>query len=88
MDSKKDPVVNTNEEKKNILGNFDIDSFQKYILGFKKNGSPRAVYDVIRDYQKIKKRKKNKTKKDDDCIMYFPSLITNGKKKKKKKKKK
>jgi len=76
------------EPEKKILKNFDIDSFQKYVLGYKKNGSPRAIYDVFRDYQKMRKKKKKKSKSsDDEYVMYFPSLLKDKSKKKKKKKK-
>jgi len=79
-----------NTSKKKLMDDFNIDSFQKYVLGYKKNGMPRAVYDVFKDYQKIKKKKKKKDRssKDDEYIMYFPSLLNTKKKKKHKKKKK
>lgn len=66
------------------------DGFQKYILGTKKDGNPRALYDCIRDYTcedvKKKKKKKKKNKKNDDCTSY--SFYLNTKKKKNKKKNK
>lgn len=67
------------------------EGFQKYVLGTKKNGTPRAVYDVIRDYvepkgKKGKKKKKDKKKdKHDDASMYGFYLSSKKKKKKKKK---
>lgn len=66
------------------------DNFQKYILGTKKNGSPRAVYDVVKDYTKPKKDKKKKHKKNkkhnDSTYSFY--LNTKSKKHKKKKNKK
>lgn len=59
--------------------------FQQYILGTKKNGSPRAVYDVFKDYTKPKKKKKKKKNHHNDPSLY--GFYTGGHKKKKKKKK-
>lgn len=63
------------------------DGFQKYILGTKKNGTPRAVYDIVRDYTKPKKKKKKdkskKCKKGNSTYGFY----LNTKKKKKKHKK-
>lgn len=39
------------------------DGIQRYILGTKKNGQPRAVYDVIKDCLEPKKKSKKKDKK-------------------------
>ena len=66
---------------------------QKYILGTKKNGSPRAVYDVVKDYTEPKKKKKGKKKgkkknKVDIPTSYSFYLSTKSSKKKKKDKKK
>lgn len=63
---------------------------QKYILGTKKNGTPRAVYDVVKDYTKPKKKKKNKKKdkKHDVPASYAFYLSSKSSKKKKKNKKK
>lgn len=66
---------------------------QKYILGTKKNGVPRAVYDIVKDYTQPKKKKKNKGKKkgsnDTSSSTYSFYLDTKkGSKKKKKKKNK
>ena len=77
---------NSTDIKKTLLDNFSFESFQKYILGYKKNGSPRSIYDVIVDFQKTRRKKKKKKSKDDDCVIYFPTLTKNKKKKKKKKK--
>jgi hypothetical protein len=67
---------------------------QKYILGTKKNGAPRAVYDVVKDYTEPKKKKKGKKKKGkkknkvDVPASYSFYLSTKSSKKKKKDKKK
>lgn len=63
------------------------DNFQRYILGTKSNGQPRALYDVVKDYTRPKKKKKHK-KGDDNQLNDFRLLITSGGKKHKKKKKK
>jgi len=63
------------------------DNFQKYVLGYKKNGQPRAAYDVIKDvYIEPKKKKKKKHDKNNPYNTY--SFYMNAKKKKKKHKKK
>lgn len=79
-------LEDSTEIKKNLLDNFSFESFQKYILGYKKNGSPRSIYDVIVDFQKSRRKKKKKKSKDDDCVIYFPTFSKSKKKKKKKKK--
>lgn len=61
------------------------DNIQKYVLGTKKSGQPRAIYDVIRDYSSSKKKKKDK-KKDRTGNSF--DLYVNSKKGKKKKGKK
>lgn len=86
-----------NEEKKDniLLNNLAIistpENIQKYILGTKKNGQARAIYDIVKDYAKPKKKKKKKNKKkhngsNNDLTSY--SLYVTAKKKKDKKKKK
>lgn len=65
---------------------------QKYLLGTKKNGTPRAVYDVVKDYTKPKKKKKKKDKKDgikgsSSTYAFYLDSKKSGKKKKKKKNK-
>ena len=86
-----------NDEKKNnvLLENLAIittpENVQKYILGTKKDGNPRALYDVIRDYTKPGKKKKKKHKKNknhDDLTSYSLYVTTKKKGKKKGKKKK
>lgn len=70
------------------------EGFQKYILGTKKNGSPRAVYDVITDYippkkaKKHKKKDKKKSKKNKGSGNSMYDFYKDSKKKKKKKKSK
>lgn len=56
------------------------ENIQKYVLGFKKNGQPRSVYDVFKP--KKKKKKKSKGSSPNPYMMYL------GIKKKKNKKKK
>ena len=63
------------------------EGFQKYILGTKKDGNPRAVYDCIRDYtnpKKDKKKKKHKKNKNNPETSYAFYVSTKKKKKKKK----
>ena len=83
------------EKKDNVfLNNLAVittpENIQKYILGTKKNGYPRAVYDIVKDYTKPKKHKKKKKKhsNDNDLTSYSLYVTTKGKKKKKKKKNK
>lgn len=64
------------------------EGFQKYLLGTKKNGQPRAVYDVVKDYTKPKKKKKKKKSKDYDKLSSYDIYMKAAKSKKKKKKKK
>ena len=63
------------------------EGFQKYILGTKKDGNPRAVYDIVRDYipPKKKSKKKKKDKKSEDNSLYDLYRVKKGKKKKKSK---
>jgi hypothetical protein len=58
-----------------------MENVQKYVLGHKKNGDPRAIYDVFRDYVNPKKAKHNKKKRDS-----FSLLLETRKKKRKKNK--
>lgn len=65
------------------------EGIQKYLLGTKKNGSPRAVYDIVKDYcepPKKKKKHKKKNKNSDNTYSFYVNT-KNGKKKKKKKNK-
>lgn len=62
---------------------------QKYILGTKKNGVPRAVYDIVKDYTQPKKKKnKGKKKGSNDTSSSTYSFYLDTKKGSKKKKKK
>lgn len=82
------------DERKNVLiENMSViatpDGFQKYILGTKKNGDPRAVYDVIKDIRKKDKKKKKGKKhkkhgKNGKPTQYSVYLSTKKKKKHKK----
>lgn len=69
--------------KDNLKKLAEPENIQKYILGTKKNGNPRALYDVIKDYTVPKKKKKKKKKYNP----YSAFDVTVSKKKKKKKKK-
>lgn len=80
------------DEKNNVLVNnlailAQPDNFQKYILGTKGNGQPRAVYDIIKDYTQPKKKKKKKKKHNKAEQPNSYALYLTAKKKKKKKKK-
>lgn len=65
------------------------EGLQKYILGTKKNGQPRALYDIIKDCTKMGsgKGKKGKKKKSADNTYAFYLSTKDTKKKHKKKKK-
>lgn len=81
---------NTNIFMENISELMTPEGVQKYLLGTKKNGTPRAVYDIVRDYtHPKKKKKKHKSKKSKDIpTSYAFYLSTKAKNKKKNKKKK
>jgi hypothetical protein len=71
------------------------ENLQRYILGTKKNGTPRAIYDIVKDNKdekkKKKKKKKNKKKKkhmEDIASLRYDLYVKSKKKKKKDKKKK
>ena len=70
------------------------EGMQKYIFGSKKNGTPRAVYDIVKDYTKPSKKKKKKDKKkhkhssSSGTSFEFYLQNSSGKKKKKNKKNK
>ena len=84
--------IKTNEKNSVLVENLTTltspEGFQKYVLGTKKNGNPRAIYDVIKDYTKPKKKKKNKKKKKDNDVPTSYSFYLSSKDKKGKKKKK
>jgi len=73
---------NTNRIVENIVNAITPDNIQKYILGTKKSGHPRALYDIIRDKGKKKKKKKKGKNKDNNTYALY---LTSKKKKKKKK---
>lgn len=83
-----DEIAKTNIFVENLKEISKPDNFQKYILGYRKNGYPRAVYDVVRECTGIKKKKKKKHKKDKKSSINGINFYTNVKKDKKKKKKK
>ncbi len=78
------------DEKNVFIENLAVlatpEGIQKYILGTKKNGVPRAVYDIIKDCKKKDKKKKKKHKKHEASSYKF-YLESKDKKKKKKKNK-
>ncbi|MCM1215451.1 MAG: hypothetical protein NC548_13140 [Lachnospiraceae bacterium] len=73
---------------KNIAELATPDNIQKYVLGTKKNGNPRAIYDVVKDYTIPKKKKKKKSKAQPMTTYDFYVSAKKSKKKKKKKKNK
>lgn len=76
------------DTKTNLQVLLSPDGLQQYVLGYKKDGHPRAVYDIVRDCMRVdKKKKKGKKHKASGCNSYAFYLDTKGKKKKKKKKK-
>ena len=89
-----DEIKNTNTTNvflNNIAELATPEGVQKYLLGTKKNGTPRAVYDVVRDYthpKKKKKKHKNKKSKELPTSYAFYLSTKDSKKKKKKDKKK
>ena len=64
------------------------DGIQKYILGTKKNGTPRAVYDIFKDYAKPKKKKKKNKKGESNSYAFYLNTKKGKKKMKKDKDKK
>lgn len=64
------------------------EGIQKYVLGTKKDGSSRAVYDVVRDFTKPKKKKKKSKRHGGDASSSTYSFYLDSKKSGKKKKKK
>ena len=90
-----DEIKNTNKANsifaENMAELMSPEGVQKYLLGTKKNGTPRAVYDVVRECvlkDKKSKKKGKKHKKKDLPTSYSFYLDTKDSKKKKKKKKK
>jgi len=82
----------SDEKKENSLGEklselITAENIQKYVLGSTKEGNPRAIYDVVRDFIKPKKKKK-KGKKGKYSIVDEYAVFRKKKKGKKKKKNK
>lgn len=80
------------EKKENSLGEklselITAENIQKYVLGSTKEGNPRAIYDVVRDFIKPKKKKK-KGKKGKYSMVDEYAVFRKKKKGKKKKKNK
>ena len=75
--------------KENLQMLAQPDNFQKYFLGTKKNGAPRALYDIVKDYTKPGKgsgkggKKKHKNKGKDTTYAFYLNLKKHKKKKKK-----
>lgn len=84
--------VVTEEPKSVLMNNMSVlatpEGFQKFILGTKKNGAPRAAYDIVKDIfiDPKKKKKKGKGKKNKNRPRSVYDVYMTGKKKKKKKK--
>lgn len=84
-----------NEHKPEIKENLEtiinlrtLEIVRDYLLGYKKNGKPRAVYDVVKDRLKPNGGKKGyKREKADKFSLYIEPSRKKGKKKKAKKKK-
>lgn len=84
----------SDKKKSIIVENIEVlttpEGFQKYILGTKEDGTPRALYDIISDYTNPKKKKKKdkKKNKNSDVPTSAYGFYLSSKKSKKKKKKK
>lgn len=81
-----------NQETSVFIENMSVlatpEGVQRYILGTKKNGAPRAVYDVVKDFAvPRKKKKKGKNKKSGGNSSSTYAFYLDSKKSKKKKKK-
>jgi hypothetical protein len=81
-----------NEEKRKLLNEIckliTGDNIQRYMFGSKKNGQPRAVYDIVKDCLKKKGKKKRKKNKSRGAVDLFISESFKKKKGKKKRKNK
>jgi hypothetical protein len=64
-----------------VLSALTSENIQSYVLGTKKNGKPRSIYDIM---SKSSLKKKKKKKKADDAYSLYRQ-VKKGKKKKKKK---
>lgn len=81
------------DQKKSIIAeNLAVlatpEGMQKYLFGMKKNGQPRAVYDIVKDFTKGDSKKKKKKNKKEAKGSYSFYIDTKPKKKKKKNKNK
>lgn len=87
MGEEKKPEKKANAFLENLAELTTPEGIQKYFLGTKKNGAPRAAYDIFKDYIKPKKKKhkKNKKKKNESNSYSFYLNTKKGKKKKDKK---
>jgi len=70
-----------NKFLENLVSMITMDNIQKYLLGYKKSGQNRAVYDVVKDYTKPQK-KKRKGKDGRNSHSLYLSIKKNKKKKK------
>lgn len=90
--SNKNDLVEVNKQPSVLVQNFAVlatpEGIQKYIFGTKKNGQPRAAWDIVKDCTQPKKKKKKKKKDNDNRPTSVYDVYLTGKKKKKKKHKK
>lgn len=75
---------NNNVLLNNLAALSQPENFQRYVLGTKSNGQPRALYDVVKDYTKHGKKGDKKRHKNNNGNGY--QLILTAKKHKKHKK--
>ncbi len=66
--------------KEHIVSLITVENLQKYVFGTKKSGHPRAIYDIIKKWD----REKVKKKKDKNTSNLYLSIRRKKKKKKKK----
>lgn len=81
QEKKINPVV------EGLLKHATMENFSKLVLGTKKSGHQRAVYDIVKDYTQPKKKKKKGKKGGGSSDNVYSLLAVRNKKKKKKKKK-
>ena len=79
MSDQKETQNNRSKIIENIANIITPENIQKYILGNKRCGQPRALYDIFKDYRKDKRKYKYKKKNKGYSLLLKP------KKKKKKK---
>lgn len=53
---------NNNQLLVNLSSILTAENLQRYILGYKSNGNPRAAYDIVKDFSKRGKKKKKHKK--------------------------